>query len=81
MTEITKFGNNELENAYQTNSEPTEYEPQILTKETLNEQIKNYLAILTKQLEYLIMVIQEMSRVHQVSLFRMGSIIAGFTHR
>ena len=61
MTEITKTGNDDFQNAYKNNS-VSGYEPLILNEEAVDEQICNYLAFLTKQLELLTLLIQGMTQ-------------------
>ena len=67
MTEFNSSDNSDLQNARSSNND-SESESHILTQEAVDEQIKNYIGPLTKQLEDLTGLIQGMSRAHQVNL-------------
>ena len=65
---ITGMSNNEIngsQNGHRKNSD-SESKPHNLTQEAVHEQIKNYIAPLTKQLEDLTQLIQGISRAHHV---------------
>ena len=57
ITEINNTENNDLQNAPVINSD-SESETHMLTQEAINEQIKNYVALLTEQLQDLTQVME-----------------------
>ena len=66
MTEINKSQNNELQNGHRLISDSIS-DLLILRQEAVGEQIKNYIALLTKQLKELTRLIPGMSHAHQVN--------------
>ena len=51
-------------------------EARILTQEKIDEQIKNYIALLTRRLEDLIWLIQRMSTAHRPNFFARAGVSA-----
>ena len=67
MTEISNSQTTDFLITHSNNT-ASDFETHILTKEAVNEQIKNYIARWAKQLEDLILLVQGMSHVDQANL-------------
>ena len=78
MTEINSSANNNFQNAHMSNPD-AESEPRLLPQEAVDEQIKNYIALSTKQQESLTRLIQGMPWVHQVNFPPNTSTTASFS--
>ena len=76
MTEMKTSDDNDFQNANRSDSES---EPHIMTQEAMDEQIKNYIAVLTKLQNDLTRLTQGMSRTHQVKLPLMVNTSASFS--
>ena len=64
MSEKDSSESNPFKSAHQSNTD-TDSETRILTQGEVDDQIRNYIAPLTRQLEKLIRLIQEMSTAHR----------------
>ena len=67
MTEINNTENNDSQNTHGVNCE-SNCEPHLLTHEALDEQIKNFIAPLAKQLGDLAQLIEGMAQAHPLNL-------------
>ena len=76
--EINSSENKDMQNAQRSNSD-SESEPNILTRELVDEKFKKCIAPLTKQLEDLTRLMQRMSRAHQSKFPSTVSTSANFS--